>query len=148
MRIALAGLIGLALTVALVVPGNVLASGETAAINVSITPRSGPTFFSDNFKAANWPVETAVVPSGPFPAVPTITPMKVADFGFPPSSVMTFNPKPSMPVCPDSRLGPPPTSNSIPVPEMILRCPDSLIGNGTAVFAPGKSNNPLANLPH
>ncbi|MEX1219348.1 MAG: CARDB domain-containing protein [Solirubrobacterales bacterium] len=70
--------------------------------------------------------------------------MKVADLGFPPSSSLTFNPDPAMPVCPDSQLGPPPTTNSIPVPTMLDRCPDSLIGNGTAVFGLAQSTSPTA----
>jgi hypothetical protein len=70
--------------------------------------------------------------------------MKVADIGLPPSSALTFNPKASMPVCPDDQLGPPPTTNCIPVPNMIARCPNSLIGNGTAVFGLAQSTAPLA----
>jgi hypothetical protein len=119
------------------------AAGETAEADVSISPR-GSTFFSNSFSAANWKVDTAIVPSGPFPAVPTITPMKVADIGLPPSSALTFNPKASMPVCPDDQLGPPPTTNSIPVPQMLARCPNSLIGNGTAVFGLAQSTSPTA----
>ena len=126
---------------AFAVPNVANAADETAEADVSISPR-GPTFFSNAFSPANWRVDTAIVPSGPFPEVPSITPMKVADLGFPPNTAMTFNPKPSMPVCPDDQLGPPPTSNSIPVPNMIARCPDSLLGNGTAVFGLAQSTSP------
>jgi hypothetical protein len=129
---------------AFAVPTMASAEGETADADVSITPRSGPTFFSNAFSPANWKIETAIVPSGPFPEVPKITPMKVANLGFPPSSAMTFNPKASMPVCPDDQLGPPPTSNSIPVPNMIARCPKALLGNGTAVFGLAQSTSPTA----
>jgi len=129
---------------AFALPSMASAAGETADANVTMTPRSGPTFFSNGFSAANWRVDTAIIPSGPFPEVPTITPMKVADLGFPPNTAMTFNPKASMPVCPDDQLGPPPTSNSIPVPNMIARCPNSLLGNGTAIFGLAQSTSPVA----
>jgi hypothetical protein len=129
---------------AFAIPSMANATGESADANVSLTPRSGPNFFNNAFSSANWNVETAISPSAPFPTVLQIDPMKVADLGFPPSSAMTFNPNPSMPVCPDDQLGPPPTSNSIPVPNMIARCPDSLIGNGTAVFGLAQSTSPAA----
>ena len=126
---------------AFAIPSMASAAGETAEADVSISPR-GSTFFSNAFSAANWKVDTAIIPPEPLP--PTITPMKVADIGLPPSSALTFNPKASMPVCPDDKLGPPPTTNSIEVPEMIARCPNSLLGNGTAVFGLGQSTAPLA----
>jgi hypothetical protein len=134
----------LILLVALAIPSMASAAGETAEADVSITPKSGSTFFNNAFKAADWKVETSIIPAGPYPEVPTIQPMKVADLGFPPSSAMTFNPKASMPVCPDDQLGPPPTSNSIPVPQMLQRCPNALIGNGTAVFGLAQSTSPTA----
>jgi hypothetical protein len=132
-----------ALAIVAVVPA-AANQGETAEADIAITPRAGDTFFTNAFKNANWGVETAIIPAGPFPEVPTITPMKVADLGFPPSNVLNFNPKASMPVCPDNQLGPPPTSNSVPVPTMLARCPDSLLGNGTAVFALAQSTSPVA----
>ena len=128
----------------LAVPAVAGASDEFAEADIGITPRSGPNFFSNAFSAANWRVETAIELPGTFPEYPKITPMKVADLGFPPSSALTFNPKPSMPVCPDDQLGPPPTANSIPVPTMLARCPGSLIGNGTAIFGLAQSTSPLA----
>ena len=129
---------------AFAVPTVANAAGETAEAGVTISPRSGPSFFSNAFSAADWRVDTAILPSGPFPDVPKITPMKVADLGFPPSSALTFNPKSSMPVCPDDKLGPLPTTNSIPVPNMLARCPGSLIGNGTAIFGLAQSTSPTA----
>jgi len=131
---------------AFAIPTMANAAGETADADISITPRT-PTFFTNAFSAANWSVDTAILAPSPFPATPTVVPMKAADLGFPPSSQLTFNPSPTMPVCADDQLGPPPTTNSIPVPDMIARCPNALIGNGTAVFGLGQSNNPLANLP-
>lgn len=141
MKLFSAAFVVLMMVFAFVLPSAASADGETADASVSITPRSGPTFFSNAFSSANWRVETAIIPPTPLP--PKILPMKVADLGFPPSSAMTFNPG-SMPVCPDDQLGPPPTSNSIPVPDMLARCPDSLIGNGTAVFGLSQSTSALA----
>ena len=130
---------------AFAIPTMANAAGETADADLQITPKT-PTFFTNAFSSANYSLKSSILAAGPFPGTPTVVPMKVADISNPPSSRLTFNPKPSMPVCADDKLGPPPTSNSIPVPEMIARCPNSLIGNGTAVFALGQSNNPLANL--
>jgi hypothetical protein len=144
MKLFSAAVAAFVLLFAFAIPTMANAAGETADADISITPRSGSTFYNNAFKSANWIVETAIIPSGPFPEVPKIEPMKVADLGFPPSSAMTFNPKASMPVCPDDQLGPPPTSNSIPVPDMIARCPNALIGNGTAVFGLAQSTSPTA----
>lgn len=132
---------------ALTLPALSAAGEESADVKISITPRSGTTFFNNAFSAATGKVETTISLPGLAPDYPKITPMKVADLGFAPSSAMTFNPKPSMPVCPDDKLGPPPTSNSIPVPKMMERCPTSLIGNGKATFALAKANNPAASRP-
>jgi hypothetical protein len=129
---------------AFAIPSMANASEEFAEADINLTPRSGTTFFNNAFKSADWTVETAIKLPGEFPVYPKIIPMKVADLGLPPSSAMTFNPNPSMPVCPDDKLGPPPTSNSIPVPNMLARCPNSLIGNGTAVFGLAKSTSPAA----
>lgn len=129
-----------AAVLAFVIPATANAAGETAQADVSISPR-GTTFYSNIFIPANWKVDTAIIPAD---GAPTITPMKVADLGLPASNLLTFNPKASMPVCPDDQLGPPPTTNSIPVPDMIARCPNSLIGNGTAVFALSQSTSALA----
>jgi len=146
MKLFSSAIVAFMLLFAFAIPTMANAAGETADADISITPRT-PTFFTNAFSAANWSVDTAILAPSPFPGTPTVVPMKVADLGFPSSSQLTFNPKPSMPVCEDDKLGPPPTTNSIPVPDMIALCPNSLIGNGTAVFGLGQSNNPLANLP-
>ena len=49
-----------------------------------------------------------------------------------PQGEMTFNPG-NMPVCGPSEIGPGLTS--VPVDVMVARCPDSVLGNGTAQFA-------------
>jgi hypothetical protein len=134
----------LTLLLAISIPALANASDEFADAEITIEPRVRATFFSNAFSAAEGTVSTAIRLPGSFPAYPKITPMKVADVGFPPSSLMTFNPKRSMPVCPDDQLGPPPTTNSIPVPNMLTRCPGALLGNGTAVFALAQSTSPAA----
>jgi hypothetical protein len=58
---------------------------------------------------------------------------------------MTFNPG-SMPVCPDNQIGPT-TSNSVPIPTIVARCPNSIIGNGTATFLLNRVNNPNSTPP-
>jgi len=127
-----------------VLPAIANAGDESADAEFTITPKSGATFFNNAFSAAQGTVDTVIRLPGPPDDYPKTTPMKVADLRFPPASALTFNPKPSMPVCPDEQLGPPPTTNSIPVPEMIARCPKALIGNGTALFALARNTKPSA----
>lgn len=127
-----------------VLPAMANAGDESAEAEFTITPKSGATFFSNAFSAAQGTVDTVITLPGPPDDYPKITPMKVADLRFPPASALTFNPTQSMPVCPDEQLGPPPTTNSIPVPQMIARCPKALIGNGTALFALAKNTKPGA----
>jgi hypothetical protein len=128
----------------LLAPAVSRAGEESADAEIILSPKFGDSFFSNVFSPAEGTVSTAIRLPGAAPAYPKITPLKVSDLRFPPSSVLAFRPKPSMPVCPDDQLGPPPTSNSIPVPKMIARCPKALIGNGTARFALAKNNSPSA----
>gem|GEM_PF-596468 len=127
-----------------VLPAIANAGDESADAEFTITPKSGATFFNNAFSAAQGTVNTVITLPGPSDDYPKITPMKVADLRFPPARALTFNPKPSMPVCPDGQLGPPPTTNSVPVPQMIARCPKALIGNGTALFALARNTKPSA----
>lgn len=136
--------VGAALAICLAWPSLAVSADETAEANFTIRPLSGPTLFSNVFSPAEGRVDTVISLPGPSEEYPKITPLKVADLKLAPSNLLTFNPKPSMPVCPDDKLGPPPTTNSIPVPEMIARCPKALIGNGTAMFALAKNSRPAA----
>jgi hypothetical protein len=136
--------VGAALFLGLVMPTSASAADETAEASFTIRPLSGAAFFSNAFSPAEGRVDTVISLPGPPEQYPKITPLKVADLKLASSSLLTFNPKPSMPVCPDEKLGPPPTTNSIPVPEMIARCPRALIGNGTAMFALAKNSRPSA----
>jgi len=134
MKLIKAAAAGLIVAFALAIPATASATNETVTSDFDMQPKSGSTFFNNAFSSAKWSVETTV--STPDP---TILPMKVADLGFPDNKQMTFNPKNSMPVCPDSQVGPPPANMSEPVPNVVARCPDSVIGNGTAQFALAKS---------
>jgi hypothetical protein len=68
-----------------------------------------------------------------------ILPSKEIDLTLPPSAQLTFNPG-DMPVCPDSSVGPPPTNVSVPVEDIVARCPDSVLGNGTAKLVLAQNN--------
>jgi hypothetical protein len=121
-------------------PGMANAANETADASFTLTPRSG-SLLTDGYVPANWSVATTVKTTAA-----EILPMKIADLQFP-AGEMTFNPKSSMPVCPNSQIGPPPTNVSVPVPTAVSRCADSVIGNGTAKFVLGRNNlNPNAVL--
>jgi hypothetical protein len=139
-KIMTAGAIAV-LGMAIAIPAAANASGESADMDFSLTPKSG-SFFKDAYRSADWNFQTTI--STPDPV---ILPMKVADLSLPPNSQMTFNPPNDMPVCPDSQVGPPPVNVSVPVETVIDRCPDSVIGNGTAVFVLNRNNhNPAAAL--
>ncbi len=106
-----------------------------------MTPRSG-SFLNNGFSSADWSARVQIsTPDA------EILPMKVADLSLPPQSQMRFNPPNNMPVCPDNQVGPPPTNVSVPVETIVARCPDSVIGNGTATFVLNRNNlNPAAAL--
>jgi hypothetical protein len=127
--------------VAMAIPAAANASGESADMSFDMTPRSG-SFFKDAYRPADWNVRISIST-----ADPVILPMKVADLTLPPKGQMTFNIPNNMPVCPDSQVGPPPTNVSVPVETIVARCPQSVIGNGTATFVLNRNNvNPAAAL--
>lgn len=132
----LAGLLVVALGLAL--PAGANASGEIPSAKLILTPKSG-SFYNNAFKAANWRVETGV--SAPNPPNAELLPTRQTTLNLPPASQLTFNPPASMPVCPDSQIGPA-TNNSVEIPVIVARCPKSIIGNGTATFLLARVNNP------
>ncbi len=137
-KTALAGLI---LAFALALPATASAGEQALTAGFSLTPQSGQ-FLKSGFKPANWRVDNSV--STVDPMEPVILPSKKIDLTLPPSSQLTFNPG-NMPVCPQSEINP--GNVSVPVPTMVARCPDSLIGNGTAKFVLNRNNlNPQAVL--
>jgi hypothetical protein len=129
MKFIKTGIAALAAALMLALPAGANAADEVLDADFTMTPQSGQ-FLTNGFKPANWMIENSVsVP----PANPTILPSKSIALDFP-ASQMTFNPG-NLPVCPSSQVGPPPTDVSVPVPTIIARCPDSILGNGTAKFA-------------
>jgi hypothetical protein len=117
-------------------------SGTIPSSSFSMTPRSG-SFFTNAFKAANWRVETGA--SAPNPPIVELLPTRVTTLKLPPKSQMTFNPG-SMPVCPDSAIGPN-TNNSVEIPTIVARCPNAVVGNGEATFLLNRVNNPNSTPP-
>jgi hypothetical protein len=90
--------------------------------------------YNNAYSPINWGVSTDILTSDP-----QISPMKVAKLNLPPGST-TFNPRKNMPVCPDDKVGPWPTNMSVPVDIIVDRCPNSVLGNGTAQFALAQNN--------
>ncbi|MGA1213455.1 MAG: thiamine pyrophosphate-dependent enzyme, partial [Solirubrobacterales bacterium] len=131
-----AGLLVVALGLA--VPAGANASGEIPASQMFLEPKSG-SFFNNAFKAAEWRVETGV--TAPNPPNVEILPTRNTRLNLPPASQFTFNPPASMPVCPDNQIGPE-TNNSAPIPDIVAKCPNSIIGNGTATFLLNRVNQP------
>ena len=117
---------GIALALALALPAGANAANESLSSTFSLEPQSG-SFLNNGFKSANWEVANTVsVPAGE----PQILPSKVIDIGNP-QGEMTFNPG-NMPVC-GNEIGP--GNVSVPVDVVVARCPNSVLGNGTAQFA-------------
>ena len=112
--------------------GAARAAGESASVGIKLDPR-GTTFFKQAFRPANLSVETAINTQAA-----TVLPMKTANLTFPGGGTMNFNPG-SMPVCPDNKIGPPPTNVSIEAPQAVAACPKAIIGNGLAEFALAQS---------
>jgi hypothetical protein len=104
-----------------------LAADESAVASIQMSPRSG-TLYREAPRPVNWRVESQITAP---PSSPLILPMKRINTTFP--TEMTFNPDPAMPICPDSRVGPPPVNISVPPETIIERCPKSVLGNGTSV---------------
>ena len=117
-------------------------SGTVPASSFSLTARSG-SLFNNAFKAANWSVQTGA--SAPNPPILELLPTRETTLRLPGPSQMTFNPG-NMPVCPDSAIGPD-TNNSVEIPVITARCPNSIIGNGTATFLLNRVNNPNSSPP-
>lgn len=133
----------LALAFALALPGTASAGEQVLTADFSLTPQSGG-FLNNGFKPADWKIDNSVATADP--AEPEILPTKKIDLTLPPSGQLTFNPG-NVPVCPDNQVGPPPTNVSVPVPTIVNRCPDSVLGNGTAKFVLNRNNlNPQAVL--
>lgn len=124
-------------SVGLVAPVTASASDFTPSASLELTPRPGGSFYTNAFKSANWAARTGV--SAP-PTTTSLLPTRNTTLRMPPESQMTFNPG-SMPVCPDSEIGPG-IDIEVPIEEIVARCPDSIVGNGDATFLLGRTNQP------
>lgn len=113
--------------------GPARATNETAALDLGVTPAGN--LYKEVKRPVSW--STGVLISSPDAS---IYPLKQATLVMSPS--IDFFPDPNMPVCPDSEIGPPPTNVSVPVDTAVARCPNSVIGNGTALFQLAGVNNP------
>lgn len=123
-------------TVCLAAPSFASAADEEATATINMEPQG--TLFKDAKRPVNWAIETLIST-----AANNIYPLKVATINNP--TQLAFFPDSSMPNCPDSAIGPPPVNVSIPVSEAVSRCPDSIIGNGDALFQLGGINTPAQN---
>jgi hypothetical protein len=110
-----------------------LAFAETATVGLEVTPRSGSTLYKNAFTPANWRIETLITSDRS-----TIYPMIEADLQLP-SPDIAFSKSSSAKVCPDNKINA--NSNILPITEMVSRCPDAVIGHGTAKFALNRVNS-------
>jgi hypothetical protein len=110
-----------------------LASNETATVGFEMTPRG--QMFKEVQRPVDWALDTLIQTEDA-----NIYPLRQATLTLP--TTMSFNPDPAMPVCPDSQIGPPPTNVSVPIPTAVGRCPNSVIGNGSAIFQLAGLNSP------
>ncbi len=113
-----------------------IAADETARADISMSPSTGK-LFREAPRPVNWRVEAEV--SAP-PSSSLVLPMKRIRVTFP--EEMSFHPDPSMPVCPDSMVGPPPTYISEPPEVIVARCPDAVLGNGSSTVYLAALNRP------
>ncbi|MBK5232462.1 MAG: hypothetical protein JJE13_05730 [Thermoleophilia bacterium] len=134
--IAIGASLAVAATASLAMAGGASATGEVASSALTMTPQSG-SLFTDVKKPVNWRVEVKI--EAPYPANPTVLPMKRVTIKFPHD--MSFNPDSGQTVCPDDKVGPSPTNLSVPPDTVIARCPDSVLGNGTAGLYLARANS-------
>lgn len=128
-------LVGIALLCSPVTPAR--AGQESATAGIEMSPRSG-VLYREVPRPVNWRVEAELTTA--WPEAGAIVPMKRIRVTFPVE--MSFNPDPRMPVCPDSKVGPPPVNMSVSPEAIIARCPNSVLGNGTADLYLGRGNSP------
>ncbi len=106
--------------------GSASAAGESVAAGLTLIPQAGQLSKTER-KDSIWQVDVEI--KAPFPASPKVLPLKRIRTTFPRD--MTFNPKPSTPVCPDSAVGSDADLNFEPN-TVINRCPKAVLGNGNA----------------
>ncbi|MGA7397287.1 MAG: hypothetical protein WBW62_07570, partial [Solirubrobacterales bacterium] len=114
--------------------GSANAADESATASLNMTSQSGK-LFKNSYEPVNWSVNASI--SAPASS-PKVQPMKKITFNFP--SDMKFSPSSNVPVCGDAAVGPAPVNLSVPPDEVIARCPNSVLGNGTAIIRLGQAN--------
>lgn len=102
-------------------------NGEKVKTFFDLTSRTG-SFYQSSKVASNLTVNFEI--GAPYTSPQQdILPVKQMTFDMP--SDITFHPASTLPVCPNSKVGPD-IDLSIPPKTVIARCPGSVIGNGTA----------------
>ncbi|MGK2931243.1 MAG: hypothetical protein ACSLFD_00450 [Solirubrobacterales bacterium] len=124
--IAIAAGLAVAVTASVSLAGSASAAGESVAAGLTLSPQAGQLSKTER-KDSIWQVDVEI--NAPFPASPKVLPLKRIRTTFPLD--MTFNPKPSTPVCSDSAVGPDADLNFEPN-TVINRCPKAVLGNGNA----------------
>ena len=119
----------------LLVPGQAQATNETATVGLQVTPAGN--IYKEVRRTVAWGTTTLISTEDP-----STYPLRRATLQMSPS--IQFFPDPNKPVCPDNQIGPPPTNVSVPVDTAVARCPNSVIGNGTALFQLAGVNAPEA----
>ena len=114
--------------------GQAHATNEAAAVDLTIVPSGN--IYKEVRRPVDWTVGNSIST-----ADPSIYPLRRASLQMSPS--IGFFPRAGLPVCPDTQIGPPPTNVSVPVDLAVARCPNSVIGNGTASFQLAGLNGPI-----
>lgn len=123
--IAIIASLALTAAAALSFAGPASATNESTTFDLKMKPIKGGLTKSTP-KPVNWSVESKIsTPDA------TIDPLKELNLQMPKD--LSFNASKSMPVCPDSKIGP--GKVSIEAPDAVKACPDSIIGQGLATFA-------------
>jgi hypothetical protein len=134
--IAIAASVAVTGAAALSLAGPASAANETATVDLTMNAQSGQLSTTER-SPVNWRVGVEI--KAPYPASPTVLPMKRVRVTFPKD--MAFNPSKDTPVCPDDQVGPAPVNLSLPPDTIIARCPKAVLGNGTAgLYLAGNQN--------
>lgn len=111
------------------------AADETATVEMSMSPNSTSTLYKEAYKPVNMRIGVEV--KAPYPASLTVQPIKNVKVKFP--GEMKFVPG-NTAVCPDSKIGKEVDTSFDPV-TLAKKCPNSVIGNGTAGLYLARGNS-------
>ncbi|MGA7397574.1 MAG: CARDB domain-containing protein [Solirubrobacterales bacterium] len=132
--IAIAASVAVTAMAGMSLAGPANAADESATASLTMESQNGKLSKTE-YNAVNWSVNASI--SAPASS-PKVQPMKKITFNFPKD--MKFVPSSKVPVCGDSDVGPAPVNLSVPPDEVIARCPNAVLGNGTAVIRLGQAN--------